>query len=193
MCPWRTSRRRWRAGGLRGPEGDAVGGRGPRAGAAPTGPCRHGLRVITPEHRAAAYIRKGQRAWGEIKATAAEQRALWLDVGTALAYGKDKANRQAGQKFSEWVQECFPGICIKNEVPAAIWLVSDFPTRKEIPAGLSYPCSIRKWFNEQQQQAPQAPAPDLTLESPSKLTASIEQVAPQAKRINKLSAMDPWK
>jgi hypothetical protein len=33
------------------------------------------------------------------------------------------------------------------------------------------------------------PTPELTIEAPTKLTASIEQVAPQAKTINKLAKM----
>jgi len=80
-----------------------------------------------------------------------------------------------------------------NDAADAIWLAEDFTIRvKNVAPGISHPKGIRAAFNEQQ-QAPQAPAPDLALESPAKLTASIEQVAPQAKRINKLSAMDPWK
>ena len=51
----------------------------------------------------------------------------------------------------------------------------------EMPAGLSHPQNIRQWFNEQEVTAP--PAPELTLTAPEKLTASIEQVAPQAVRL----------
>ena len=70
--------------------------------------------------RAAAFIRKGQRAWTEIKKTAEEQRTLWLEVGVALMYGKVKENRPVTgkdsrgrtkyQKFSLWVAEMFPGL-----------------------------------------------------------------------------------
>ena len=66
-----------------------------------------------------------------IKTTAAEQRQLWREVGEALAYGKNKLNRPAGQKFSDWAVEQFPGICIKNDVPDAIWFATEFPETQE--------------------------------------------------------------
>ena len=105
--------------------------------------------VNIAEQRAAAFIRRGQRAWTEIKKTAEEQRTLWLEVGVALMYGKLKENRD-GLKFSEWCNQKFPGIDTKNDVPAALWFASDFPSGKEIPAGMSSPQHIRQWFNEQQ-------------------------------------------
>ena len=78
------------------------------------------------------------------------QTFLVKNFGVALMYGKIKENREKGQKFSDWVQEMFPGLCIKNDVPAAIWFASDFPHSEEIPAGMSNPRCIRAWFNEQQ-------------------------------------------
>ncbi|KQP22900.1 hypothetical protein [Pseudorhodoferax sp. Leaf267] len=65
----------------------------------------------------------------------------------------DSRGRPSYQKFSEWVAAAFPGICTKNEVPDALWLVQDFPVGQEIPGVLSYPCSIRRWFNEQEAAA----------------------------------------
>lgn len=35
-----------------------------------------------------AVVIRGQRVWGKIKATAAEQRQLWREVGEALSYGR---------------------------------------------------------------------------------------------------------
>lgn len=67
-----------------------------------------------------AGIKRGQRAWTRIKAAAEEQRTLWLEVGVALLYGKNKDNRPKGQKFSEWVQEMFPGLSARY-ASAAIW------------------------------------------------------------------------
>ena len=44
----------------------------------------------------------------------------------------------------------FPGLCTKNEVPAALWFAQEFPAGQEIPTGLSHPERIRRWANEQQ-------------------------------------------
>lgn len=52
---------------------------------------------------------------------------------------------------------------------------------------LANPQSIRKWFSEQTKDTP--PSPELTIETPSRLTASIEVVAPIAAKVNKLVSM----
>lgn len=52
---------------------------------------------------------------------------------------------------------------------------------------LTHPTAIRAYAKKLEADLP--PTPDLILETPTRLTASIEQVAPQAKRINKLVAM----
>ena len=101
------------------------------------------------EKRSEAIIRKGQRAWTAIKSTAEEQRFWWLDVGAALREGKDKANRKPGQKFSDWVQEEFPGLN-QDTAADAIWFASNSVATTEITADLSHPKNIRVWFNEQQ-------------------------------------------
>ena len=127
-----------------------------------------------------ALIIKGQRAWTTIKASAEEQRVLWLEVGVALMYGKIKENREKGQKFSEWVQEMFPGLG-GDDTAAAIWYASEFSsTQLEIPEGMSSPQNIRRWFNAQ--GVVPAPTPELTLETPDRLVASIEQVGKVAKK-----------
>lgn len=69
---------------------------------------------------AQAFIRKGQRAWTAIKATAEEQRTLWLEVGVALMFGKVKENRKPGQKFSDWVTEEFPGLKMRDASDAQV-------------------------------------------------------------------------
>lgn len=88
-------------------------------------------------------------AWSQIKATAEEQRVLWLEVGVALMYGKIKENRADGQKFSEWVQEKFPELSMST-VPDAIWFTSFSTVAVEIPAELTHPQNIRQWYREQQ-------------------------------------------
>jgi hypothetical protein len=107
---------------------------------------------ITAAQTARAGIKKGQRAWSQIKATAEEQRVLWLEVGVALMYGKIKENRADGQKFSEWVQEKFEGLDTHDYAPAALWYANEFPkdSEKLIPTGMADPVCIRRWFNEQQ-------------------------------------------
>ena len=104
---------------------------------------------ITADQTAQVGIKKGQQAWSQIKATAEEQRVLWLEVGVALMYGKIKENRADGQKFSEWVQEKFAGLN-KNDTADSIWYAENSPSLGKIPAGKSNPQLIRQWFNEQQ-------------------------------------------
>ena len=45
----------------------------------------------------------GSRAWSRIKATAAEQRELWRDVGEALLVGRRM--HKSNQAFSQWLKE----------------------------------------------------------------------------------------
>lgn len=86
-------------------------------------------------------------------------------------YGKDKANR-GGLKFSEWVQEMFPGLGARD-ASDAIWWASNSDVTTEIPAGLSHPQNIRQWFNATQtaQAVPedlQDVAPAATLQLPQR-------------------------
>ena len=97
---------------------------------------------------------------------------LWLEVGVALMYGKQKENREAGQKFSDWVQVMFPGLGTKNDAAAAVWYAAEFPpvVEKDIPTGMTSPRHIREWFNDQQaaqalQAALPADAPEVTVET----------------------------
>lgn len=132
-----------------------------------------------------AIIIRGRRAWGTLKATAAEQRGLWLEVGEALAYGKLKENREVGQKFSEWVQEGFPGLLMRDAADAQ-WFAENSGA-VPVSCTLTHPHRIRQEFNEQAVVTP--PTPELSLEAPTRLTAYIAQVAQQAKTINKLASM----
>jgi len=126
-------------------------------------------------------IRTGQQAWKAIKATAEEQRTLWLEVGVALMYGKIKENRKAGQKFSEWVQEMFPGLSDKT-ASDAIWWATNSGVTPEIPEGLSHPENIRKWFNEQAatQTLPtelqETPAPEPTVVLPKATAVKVNKL-----------------
>jgi hypothetical protein len=91
--------------------------------------------------------------------------------------GEDTQGRKSYQKFSDWVVIAFPGICTKNDVPAALWFAQDFPHHEEIPAGISHPRNIREWFNEQQAAATPDPfeaTPDHEEETPSLSAADAE-------------------
>lgn len=96
---------------------------------------------------ALAGIARGRAAWNTLKATAEEQRTLWLEVGVALMYGKVKENRAVGQKFSDWVQAMFPGLTGKATADA-IWFAENSVVTSELPAGITHPQNIRAWFNE---------------------------------------------
>lgn len=133
-----------------------------------------------------ATVLRGQRAWTRIKSTAAEQRQLWRDIGEALRYGRSL--HKADRAFSQWVNENGFGDIKPKTRSDAMWLAAGWSgIIPDLPAELTHPEGIRKWFNETQADTP--PAPELTIEAPSRLTASIEQVAPVAHKVNKLAAM----
>lgn len=134
----------------------------------------------------AATVIRGQRAWAFIKKSAADQRQAWCEVGEALAYGR-AMHPKDNNKFGLWLTENgFEDI--KRDTRAdAMWLAQNWGVIGDSDNEQSHPTWIRKSFNAAQADTP--PAPELTLSTPSRLTASIEQVAPQAKTINKLAAM----
>ncbi|CAN5332101.1 hypothetical protein BH09PSE5_BH09PSE5_06960 [soil metagenome] len=80
--------------------------------------------------------------------TAEEQRVWWIDVGNALAEGKVKVNRD-GLGYAEWSAKLFPGLAAQSGSDA-IWFAQESMSLMEIPAGMSNPSWIRRWFNEQQ-------------------------------------------
>jgi hypothetical protein len=92
-------------------------------------------------------------------------------VGVALMYGKQKENRAAGQKFSEWVQEKFPGLH-QQDASDAIWFAENSNTVLDSCEGLSHPRRIRAAFNEQ--QATQALPEDLQTVAPTS-TPALDQ------------------
>ena len=95
---------------------------------------------------------------------------LWLEVGVALMYGKQKENREAGQKFSDWVQVMFPGLH-QNVAADALWFASsDSIPGMDLPADLTHPHRIRQWFNDHEatlatQAALPADAPEVTVKT----------------------------
>lgn len=110
--------------------------------------------------------------------------SLWRAVGEALLEGKKKENRP-GRKFSQWCEDW--GFDMDRRVRAdAMWLAENWNEMSTGWTNESHPSHIRQAFS---QQKVAAPAPELILEAPERLSASIEQVAPQAKTINKLKRM----
>lgn len=99
-----------------------------------------------------AVVARGQRAWHRIKATAAEQRELWREVGEALLVGRRM--HKADQKFSQWCKENGFGDMDRRVRADAMWWaeVSGNQT-PEWPSAISNPGELRRWFNEQQHRA----------------------------------------
>ena len=93
----------------------------------------------------------------------------------------------SNQAFGKWLVECGFDDIKKDTRADAMWLAQNWGVIGASDNEQTHPTWIRKAINESQADLP--PTPDLTLTTPSRLTASIEQVAPQAKRINKLVAM----
>lgn len=97
-----------------------------------------------------AVVARGQRAWNRIKATAAEQRELWREVGEALLVGRRM--HKADQKFSQWCKENGFGDMHRKARANAMWW-AEVGRDVTPPADLTHPTNIRDWFNEQKQTA----------------------------------------
>ncbi len=93
----------------------------------------------------------------------------------------------SNQAFGKWLVECGFDDIKQTTRADAMWLANNWSVLQSLDNEISHPANIRMAHNESQSDLP--PTPGLTLTPPSRLTASIEQVAPQAKRINKLVAM----
>ena len=91
-------------------------------------------------------VAKGQRAWAHIKATAAEQRASWVAIGAALAYGK--ALHPSTKAFGQWVIENgFGDIPVRTRTDA-MWLATTRPAVTSGQESLTHPNNIREAHNE---------------------------------------------
>ncbi len=133
-----------------------------------------------------AIVIRGQHAWTRIKATAAEQRQLWRDIGEALRYGRSL--HKADRAFAAWVNENGFGDLDRKDRADAMWMAEHWAEVSNLPTlGLTHPHALRAAYREAQADTP--PAPELAFEAPKRLAASIEQVAPVAHKINKLASM----
>ena len=138
-----------------------------------------------------AVVSRGQRAWCKIKATAAEQRQLWREVGEALSYGR-LANT-SDQKFSRWCTD--KGFIFStnprtsaNMRGAAVWLASHWEKVHEAgaPEGMTSPTELREWFNKQEKGSDTPEdlrnAPITTKVVPDMDTRTAEKVGKLARR-----------
>ena len=107
----------------------------------PTTP--HNIYALVPLHT--TVLVHGQRAWAHIKATAAEQRASWVAIGAALAYGKTL--HPSTKAFGQWVIENGFGD-IDNRVRAdAIWMASAVSDFHAVEVSITHPSHVRAAYN----------------------------------------------
>lgn len=131
-------------------------------------------------------VLRGQRAWAHIKATAAEQRVSWRLIGEALRYGRSL--HKADRAFAQWVKDHGFDDMDRRVRADAMWLAENWAeVSKSWTPDATHPTHIKAVYTKAAEDTP--PSPELAIEAPSRLTASIEQVAPQAHRINKLASM----
>ena len=104
----------------------------------------HTLYNIVPLHT--TVLVHGQRAWAHIKTTAAEQRASWVAIGAALAYGKTL--NPSTKAFGQWVIENgFGDIPVRTRTDA-MWLATTRPAVTSGQESLTHPNNIREAHNE---------------------------------------------
>lgn len=100
-----------------------------------------------------AVVARGQRAWNRIKATAAEQRELWREVGEALLVGRRM--HKSDKLFGQWVKEHGFDDLDRRDRVSAMWLAEHWGllSHGETVAGLTHPRRIKEWYEEQQHTA----------------------------------------
>jgi hypothetical protein len=135
-----------------------------------------------------AVVARGQRAWGRIKATAAEQRELWREVGEALLVGRRL--HKADQKFSQWCKEMGFGDMHRKARANAMWW-AEVGRDVTPPVDLTHPTNIRDWFNEQKTTSI-LPVELAEVEAEKVETIELDQRAAErvAKVINRAKAND---
>ncbi|MFM0347670.1 hypothetical protein [Paraburkholderia sp. RL17-347-BIC-D] len=131
-----------------------------------------------------AVVTRGQRAWGRIKATAAEQRQLWKEVGEALMVGRSE-HPTDNNKFGEWCAANGFGDVERHDRADAMWLAENWWGLGDCPPTLSHPHAVRRWMRKQQADTPPSPEVDLSTSPAPRQRISIET----AKKVNKLASM----
>ena len=95
-----------------------------------------------------AIIAKGQRAWTEEKASAAESRTRWLEIGNALQVGRSL--HRADRAFAEWVREKGFDDMPRGVRADAMWLSQQgLEVYTALTPDTAHPTHIRQWHREQ--------------------------------------------
>jgi hypothetical protein len=94
-------------------------------------------------------------------------------------YGKQKENRKAGQKFSEWVADAFPGLSMRDASDAQ-WFAENSETVSD-SCTVTHPTRIRQEHNEQ--QAAQAIPEDLQAVSATPAAVMSQRSAEKAAKV----------
>lgn len=136
-----------------------------------------------------AVVARGQRAWGRIKATAAEQRELWREVGEALLVGRRL--HKSDKLFGQWVKENGFDDMHRNYRSAAMWLAQNWAVVTASTTCTSDPIQLQKDFNEQKTTSI-LPADLAEVEAEKVESIEIDQRSAErvAKVINRAKAND---
>ena len=98
-----------------------------------------------------AVVARGQRAWHRIKATAAEQRELWREVGEALLVGRKM--HKSDKLFGQWVKEHGFDDLDRRRRSDAMWLAEHWAGVQSLDSSEGHPTNLRYLYNEQQHTA----------------------------------------
>ena len=143
-------------------------------------------------------VTRGQLAWSRIKATAADQRELWRQVGEALLVGRRL--HRSNTMFSLWCERSGFGdmnVALRSD---AMWLVENWNvvfaalSCSSYPAGnteLTQPKHLRQWYREVKSSAaiPESLA-DLTITEKPSVTLDQRSAEKLAKVINRANSGD---
>lgn len=98
-----------------------------------------------------AVVARGQRAWNRIKATAAEQRELWREVGEALLVGRRM--HKSDKLFGQWCKEQGFDDLDRRRRSDAMWLAEHWAGVQSLDSSEGHPTNLRNLYNEQQHAA----------------------------------------
>ncbi len=99
----------------------------------------------------AGVVAKGQRAWTQIKATAEEQRILWLEIGNALAIGRHE--NTSDKNFGQWCKAHGFGDMGRRVRADALWFSANISTVHGVDTSITHPTHIRSAVREQSYEA----------------------------------------
>lgn len=135
-----------------------------------------------------AVVARGQRAWGRIKTTAAEQRELWKQVGEALLVGRKE--NPSNQAFGKWLVE-YGFDDIKADTRAdAMWLSQSWAVIGSPEHDLTHPTNIRKWHRDQPKEPLPADLSDIKVEVKPVPVVDRKTAEKVAKLVNRAKTND---